>query len=218
MWRAAFLPPEKSGEYLIRLRFEAAFPACTEFSLVANWSSIDQRFTVPGGALDGELPIIGWAPIPKFEVVTPVLVVVESPYAGKDAEELERNRRYLAACLQDCKDRGEIPYASHGLFPQFFPDSDPPTRARDMEAGFIWGKAAGAKAHVYADLGVTQGMAEGAQRALAEGRLGEVRFLPSWAGQAPCSKALPPERLKAYALTSEMLGKICQLPRPVTLA
>jgi hypothetical protein len=43
-----------------------------------------------------------------------ILVVVESPYAGN----IERNLRYLRACMADCLRRGEAPFASHGLYTQ----------------------------------------------------------------------------------------------------
>ncbi len=45
-----------------------------------------------------------------------IRVIVESPYAGATARIIERNERYLRACLRDCLLRGEAPFASHGLF------------------------------------------------------------------------------------------------------
>ena len=41
-------------------------------------------------------------------------VIVESPYAG----DIEKNMRYLRACIRDCLLRGETPYASHALYTQ----------------------------------------------------------------------------------------------------
>jgi hypothetical protein len=41
-------------------------------------------------------------------------VVIESPYAG----DVERNLRYVRACMRDCLLRGEAPYASHALYTQ----------------------------------------------------------------------------------------------------
>lgn len=38
-------------------------------------------------------------------------VIIESPYHGN----VERNLRYLRACLRDSLLRGEAPFASHGL-------------------------------------------------------------------------------------------------------
>ena len=43
-----------------------------------------------------------------------MLTVIESPYAG----DVEGNLTYLRACLKDCVERGESPYASHGLLTQ----------------------------------------------------------------------------------------------------
>lgn len=46
------------------------------------------------------------------------LVVLESPYSGRDLAEVDRNIRYARACMADCIRRGEAPYASHLLFTQ----------------------------------------------------------------------------------------------------
>lgn len=45
-------------------------------------------------------------------------VVLESPYAGKDKEEVERNTRYARACVRDCIIHGDAPFASHLLYTQ----------------------------------------------------------------------------------------------------
>ena len=86
------------------------------------------------------------------------LVIIESPYAG----DVERNLRYLRACLRDCLDRGESPYASHGLYPQqgVLDDKDASARKLGMMAGFAWREVAHATV-VYEDLGISSGMAQG---------------------------------------------------------
>jgi hypothetical protein len=83
------------------------------------------------------------------------LVIIESPYAG----DVEKNLRYLRACLRDCLDRGEAPFASHALYtqPGVLDDDIPEQRARGIEAGLTWsGKAH--MAAVYTDLGISTGM------------------------------------------------------------
>jgi len=75
------------------------------------------------------------------------LVVVESPYAG----DVQRNLAYLRACLKDCLERGESPYASHGLLTQpgvGCDDDVPAERALGIRAGFAWADRADAVAAI----------------------------------------------------------------------
>lgn len=82
-------------------------------------------------------------------------VIVESPYAG----DVERNLRYLRACLRDCLRRGEAPFASHGLYtqPGVLDDSLPAQREHGIQAGFAWRECADATV-VYTNLGKSHGM------------------------------------------------------------
>ncbi len=102
------------------------------------------------------------------------LVIVESPYAG----DIERNLRYLRACLRDCLMRGEAPFASHALYtqPGVLDDNDRAQRALGMDAGFAWGREAYATV-VYADLGLSGGMKAGIDSALYMKRTVETRYL-----------------------------------------
>lgn len=83
------------------------------------------------------------------------LVVIESPYAG----DVERNLRYLRACMRDCLDQNEAPYASHGLYtqPGVLDDDSPAERAFGIAAGFAWACKADA-AVFYVDFGYSRGM------------------------------------------------------------
>src|SRR5512146_2425464 len=111
-----------------------------------------------------------------------MLVVIESPYGKNvdgtraDAATVERNLRYLRACMADCFKRGEAPYASHGLYtqPGVLDDAKPEERRRGMEAGFAWGAKAPLRV-VYMDLGITDGMHQGVARANALGQRVEYR-------------------------------------------
>ena len=102
------------------------------------------------------------------------LVIIESPYAG----DIEANIKYARAAMWDCLNRGEAPWASHLLYTQagVLDDSDPAQRARGIEAGLLWGKHAEATV-VYTDRGLSAGMRQGIQRAIAEGRPVEYRTL-----------------------------------------
>ena len=105
-------------------------------------------------------------------------VLVESPYKG----DVERNTEYARACMADCFQRGEAPYASHLLYtqPGVLDDTKQEERALGIEAGLIWGKEASISA-VYTDLGLTEGMKLGSQRAGEEGRPVVYRSLgPPW--------------------------------------
>ncbi len=105
------------------------------------------------------------------------LVIVESPYAG----DVERNLRYLRACMRDCLLRGEAPFASHGLYTQegVLDDNIPAERSRGIDAGLLWGDKAEATV-VYIDLGVSRGMEYGIARAEKQGRPIERRVLVDW--------------------------------------
>lgn len=87
---------------------------------------------------------------------------MESPYAG----DIERNTRYLRACLADCLSRGEAPFASHAIYtqPGVLDDSYPEQRKLGIAAGFAWREISEATV-VYTDLGVSRGMIAGIKHA-----------------------------------------------------
>lgn len=105
-------------------------------------------------------------------------MVIESPYAG----DVERNTRYARAAMRDALVRGEFPIASHLLYtqPGILDDGDPHERRWGIEAGLAWGQHAQLVA-VYTDLGVSQGMQLGIERAKARGQQVLYRCLPGWA-------------------------------------
>lgn len=82
-------------------------------------------------------------------------VIIESPFAG----DVERNRRYLQACMRDCLLRGEAPFASHGLYtqPGVLDDNVPAERQHGISAGFVWRLVADATV-IYTDLSMSKGM------------------------------------------------------------
>jgi hypothetical protein len=86
------------------------------------------------------------------------IVIVESPFAG----DLERNARYLDACLSDSLRRGEAPFASHGLYTRsgVLRDAVPAERELGVQAGFAFRRVASLTV-VYADLGISGGMQRG---------------------------------------------------------
>lgn len=104
-------------------------------------------------------------------------VLIESPFAG----DVDRNLRYLRAIMADCLRRNEAPFASHALYtqPGVLDDTIPEERALGIEAGLVWGAMADITA-VYTDLGVTDGMKLGIERAYREGRPVTHRSLPEW--------------------------------------
>ena len=104
-------------------------------------------------------------------------VNIESPYA----EDTEENLRYLRACMHDCLMRGEAPFASHALYTQqgVLNDEVPEQRRLGMDAGFSINSRMDATV-VYTDLGMSEGMIEGIQQALDDGRIVEYRSLLTW--------------------------------------
>ncbi len=108
------------------------------------------------------------------------LVVVESPYAGKSAEDINKNIVFARACLRDCFLRGEYPFASHLLYTQngILDDGNPEERKLGIDAGLEWVKVADATV-VYTDMGITKGMQQGIDKAKIDGRVVEYRSLKS---------------------------------------
>lgn len=88
----------------------------------------------------------------------PRRVILETPYAGN----AELNLCYLRACMHDSLQKGEAPFASHGLYtqPGVLRDDVPAERDLGIQAGFAWRLAADATV-VYMDLGITKGMQYG---------------------------------------------------------
>lgn len=80
-------------------------------------------------------------------------VMIESPYAGKTDE----NILYLVLCISDSLEKGESPFASHYIYPNFLEDDIPEERRKGIAAGYAWGKTADLIA-VYIDLGISDGM------------------------------------------------------------
>lgn len=109
------------------------------------------------------------------------LVLIESPYAGNVA----RNIEYARAAMRDCLMRGEAPFASHLLYTQdgVLNDDIPAQRRLGIEAGLAWGRMADATV-VYDDLGISSGMKAGIARAVSRGRKVEYRQIPGW-GRLP---------------------------------
>jgi hypothetical protein len=83
--------------------------------------------------------------------------------------------------MRDSLHRGEAPFAFHLLYTQegILNDENPEERMWGIEAGLAWGKNA-SKTVVYTNLGITEGMKFGINRAKQEGRAIEYRELDSW--------------------------------------
>ena len=92
-------------------------------------------------------------------------VLIESPLRG----DYERNRRYLWACIRDSLRRGEAPFASHKIYEGPLDDGDHSERELGIRAGFAWADAAELVA-VYEDLGLSEGMRRGIERAERAGQ------------------------------------------------
>jgi hypothetical protein len=102
-------------------------------------------------------------------------VFIESPYAG----DVERNLRYMRACLTDSFARGEAPFASHGLYPLVLDDNYPTERRRGLDAAKAWRQVADVVA-VYTDLGISPGMREGIELAEQSGIQVDLRRVEGW--------------------------------------
>lgn len=83
----------------------------------------------------------------------PILVIIESPYAG----DVPNNVDYARAALRDSLMRGEAPLASHLLYTQVLDDAVPEQRAQGIAAGLAWSRCADRHAF-YVDRGMSPGM------------------------------------------------------------
>jgi hypothetical protein len=93
------------------------------------------------------------------------IVLVESPYAGDHAQHLA----FLRACLRDSIDRGESPFAGHGLYtqPGVLDDDSPAERELGMRAAREFLRVV-EKVVFYTNHGVSRGMRDGWEYAVAE--------------------------------------------------
>lgn len=82
-------------------------------------------------------------------------ICIESPL-GVGTPEFERNLRYLAWCVRDCFDRGEAPFASHGLGPCAYAE-DPTSRAVGLAVAAKFRETCDVTAY-YVDRGWSSGM------------------------------------------------------------
>ena len=85
-------------------------------------------------------------------------VVLESPYSG----DIPANEAYARFCLRHSLGEGEAPLCSHLLYPQpgVLDEYNPAERAWGITAGHRWIEHA-FRLVVYADFGISSGMAAG---------------------------------------------------------
>ena len=131
-----------------------------------------------------------------MEIHPPRLVIIESPFAG----DYGFNLGYARRAMKDCLARGEAPFASHLLYTQrgILNDRVPDERKKGMEAGFAWGEQADATV-VYVDLGISDGMRMGIERAKDDNRPVEYRKL--FSGEIPKPGPTEPAMHDDTALT-----------------
>ena len=99
-------------------------------------------------------------------------VIIESPYAGKTAFNVE----YARLCMLDSLGKGEAPMLSHLLYTQVLDDNLQEHRKCGIDAGFEWMKVAD-KVVFYIDLGYSKGMNEAYYKAEQMGKEIEERFI-----------------------------------------
>lgn len=86
-----------------------------------------------------------------------LLVVIESPYRGKDDDEVAANVEYLNRAIMDSLYRGESPFAIHRFWPGLLDDNNRSERALGIKAGLDWYMRADLCAF-YVDRGMSEGM------------------------------------------------------------
>jgi hypothetical protein len=123
---------------------------------------------------------LGFFVIMEEDVKIPKLVLVESPFRGKDYNETRDNIFYARLCVRDSILREEAPYASHLFYTQtgLLDDKIESERMQGINAGLAWGSNAEVSAF-YTDRGISRGMEYGKAAAKKAGRKIEERTLGS---------------------------------------
>lgn len=103
-------------------------------------------------------------------------VIIESPFRGNDGS--FANVKYSRQCMRDALDRGESPFASHLLYTQkgVLDDSIPEERDKGIKAAEGWLEVADYVV-IYADFGITLGMAKGIAKAARLGKTLKFRWI-----------------------------------------
>ncbi len=114
----------------------------------------------------------------ETKIISPQLVIIESPFKGENWAETRRNILYAKLCVSDSLRKGEAPWASHLFYTQtgILDDSIPEERQRGIDAGVAWGRKADLRA-VYEDFGISKGMEYGIMAAEKIGQRVEYRQL-----------------------------------------
>lgn len=107
--------------------------------------------------------------------MTPRPTIIESPFAGSTPDEHQRNIYFARLCLKDSLLRGEAPFASHLLYPQVLEDFAPEERALGIRCNIEWALKARNIA-VYTTLGISPGMREGIEGAVAGFKQGSLDY------------------------------------------
>ena len=105
-------------------------------------------------------------------------VVIESPYRG----DVDRNVAYGIDAVRDCISRGEAPFAGHLIYTLALDDSLPHERSQGINLHLHWMSRVDACV-VYSDLGITEGMQMGIDRAAEMGIAVEHRIIDGWVGR-----------------------------------
>jgi hypothetical protein len=105
-------------------------------------------------------------------------VVIESPYAGDTVGDIAANVAYARRAVRDSLMRGEAPIAAHLLHTQdgILNDAHLPDRMLGIAAGIAWIRVADLVA-VYVDKGISRGMQQAIDYAVAAGVPVRTRFL-----------------------------------------
>lgn len=100
-----------------------------------------------------------------------ICVVVETPFARSEGW-----GAYLKACLEDCFNRDEAPFASHAIYPTVLDDKIERERELGMQMRNAWASRAD-KIIFYVDRGMSPGMLLALDHAQEMGQAVEFRTL-----------------------------------------
>lgn len=121
-----------------------------------------------------------------------MLGIIESPFSAPTPEGVERNRRYLAACIRHVRlTRGCVPWASHAILPLGLSDTVQAERESGMTCtkellSMLANARADAVCFVFVDLGISRGMQWGIETCARYGmRVEFIELGEDWESTLP---------------------------------
>lgn len=139
---------------------------------ITYWKKASDEAETKSAALVAFGVYAGLSMVNSMESDLSRIVIIESPFAG----DMENNRQYAINACADSFRRGEMPFASHLLYPQILNEMKKEERELGIQAGYKFWLLAKCIAF-YIDRGWSPGMLRAKERASNLGYIIEERTI-----------------------------------------